>query len=141
MGQDGKTILGFVPDLFFSTKIRDTATYLGHTATISRTTDDLLRKARDLSPDLLIVDLTAEDVNLEEPLTQLRLEAKTPPTPLLAFTTHAAWKQTTPLHHLCNQVVTKEVLARDLPALLQKYLGGETQQPTGEDLGTPKPPL
>jgi DNA-binding NarL/FixJ family response regulator len=126
MTQDGKTILGFVPDLFFSTKIRDTAKYLGHSATISRTTDDLIHKARELSPALIIVDLTAEGVNLEEPLTQLKIEADTAPVPLLAFTTHAAWKQTTPLHHLCNRVVTKEVLARDLPGLLQKYLGPET---------------
>ena len=127
MEQKGKMILGFVPDLFFSTKIRDTAKYLGHTATISRTTDDLIQKAGELSPALIIVDLTAEGVNLEEPLTQLRLEAETAPVPVLAFTTHAAWKQTTPLHRLCDQVVTKEVLARDLPVLLQKYIGAETQ--------------
>lgn len=127
MGQDGKTVLGFVPDLFFSTKIRDTARHLGHETTISRTTDDLIEKARELSPHLIIVDLTAEGVNLEEPLTQLRLETETAPVPLLAFTTHAAWKQTAPLHRLCNQVVTKEVLARELPALLQKYLSAETQ--------------
>ncbi len=127
MEQKGKMILGFVPDLFFSTKIRDTAKYLGHTATISRTTDDLIQKAGELSPILIIVDLTAEGVDLEQPLTQLRLEAETAPVPVLAFTTHAAWKQTAPLHRLCNQVVTKEVLARDLPVLLQKYLGAETQ--------------
>ncbi|MEE9221426.1 MAG: hypothetical protein V3U34_07875, partial [candidate division NC10 bacterium] len=71
--------------------------------------------------------LTAEGVDLEQPLTQLRLEAETAPVPVLAFTTHAAWKQTTPLHRLCDQVVTKEVLARDLPVLLQKYIGAETQ--------------
>jgi CheY-like chemotaxis protein len=126
MRQGGKTILGFIPDLFFSTKVRDTAKYLGHTAEISRTMDDLIRKARELSPNLLILDLTAEEVNLEEPLTHLRGETQTTPTPLLAFTTHAAWKQTAPLHRLCNEVVTKEAFARDLPALLQKYLGGET---------------
>jgi DNA-binding response OmpR family regulator len=127
MEQKGKMILGFVPDLFFSTKIRDTAKYLGHTATISRTTDDLIQKAGELSPILIIVDLTAEGVDLEQPLTQLRLEAETAPVPVLAFTTHAAWKQTTPLHRLCDQVVTKEVLARDLPVLLQKYIGAETK--------------
>lgn len=126
MEQEGKMILGFVPDLFFSTKIRDTAKYLGHTATISRTTDDLIQKVGELSPILIIVDLTAEGVDLEEPLTQLRLEAETTPVPVLAFTTHAAWKQTSPLHRLCDQVVTKEVLARDLPVLLQKHIGAET---------------
>jgi len=124
MGQDGKMILAFVPDLFFSTKIQDTAKHLGHTATVSRTPDDFVRKAQELSPALLIVDLTAEGTSLEELLMQLRRE--TSPIPLLAFTTHAAWKQTAPLHRLCDQVVTKEALARDLPALLGKYLGGET---------------
>jgi len=127
MGQDGKMILAFVPDLFFSTKIQDTAKHLGHTATISRTTDDFVRKAQELSPALLIVDLTAEGMGLEELLAKLRIETETAPIPLLAFTTHAAWKQTAPLHRLCNQVVTKDELSRDLPALLTKYLGAETQ--------------
>ena len=127
MKQDGKMILGFVPDLFFSTKIRDTAQYLGHSATIARTTDDLIQKARELSPTLIIVDLTAEGVNLDESLTRLRGEAMAATVPLLAFTTHAAWKQTTPLHHLCTQVVTKEVFARELPTLLQKYISAEPQ--------------
>ena len=126
MTQDGKRILGFVPDLFFSTKIRDTARYLGHSATIARTTDDLIQKVKELSPTLIIVDLTAAGVNLEEPLARLRIEAEAAAVPLLAFTTHAAWKQTAPLHHLCTQVVTKEVFARELPALLQKYLSAET---------------
>ena len=126
MAHQGKTILGFIPDLFFSTKVRDTAKHMGHTAEMSRTTDDLIQKARALSPNLLIVDLTAEDVDLADRLTQLRGETQTAVIPLLGFTTHAAWKQTDPLHPLCNQVVTKEVFSRDLPALLQKYLGGET---------------
>lgn len=127
MGQDGKTILAYVPDLFFSTKIQDTAHHLGHTATISRTTGDLFQKVRELSPALVIVDLTAEEGSLEESLMQLRAETETAPAPLLAFTTHAAWKRTAPLHRLCNEVVTKEALARDLPALLQKYLGAEAE--------------
>lgn len=127
MGRDGKTILAFVPDLFFSTKIQDTAKHLGHAATISRTPDDFVRKAQELSPALLIVDLTAEGMGLEELLAKLRLETEAAPIPLLAFTTHAAWKQTAPLHRLCNQVVTKDELSRDLPALLAKYLGAETQ--------------
>ena len=127
MGRDGKTILAFVPDLFFSTKIQDTAKHLGHAATISRTPDDFIQKARELAPALLIVDLTTEGMNLEEALTRLRRETERAPIPLLAFTTHAAWKQTAPLHHLCNQVVTKDELSRDLPALLAKYLGAETQ--------------
>jgi len=127
MGRDGKTILAFVPDLFFSTKIQDTAKHLGHTATISRTTDDFVRKAQELSPALLIVDLTAQGTSLEELLMQLRRESQASPVPLLAFTTHAAWKQTAPLHRLCSQVVTKDELSRDLPALLAKYLGAETQ--------------
>jgi CheY-like chemotaxis protein len=127
MGRDAKTILAFVPDLFFSAKIQDTAKHLGHTATVSRSTADFVRNAQDLSPALLIVDLTAEGMGLEELLAKLRLETETAPIPLLAFTTHAAWKQTAPLHRLCNQVVTKDELSRDLPALLAKYLGAETQ--------------
>ena len=75
---------------------------------------------------LLVVDLTAQGTSLEGTLTQLRREPQASPIPLLAFTTHAAWKQTAPLHRLCDQVVTKEALARDLAALLGKYLGGET---------------
>jgi CheY-like chemotaxis protein len=127
MGRDAKTILAFVPDLFFSAKIQDTAKHLGHTATVSRSTADFVRNAQDLSPALLIVDLTAEETGLDDVLMRLRAEERTASIPLLAFTSHVAWKQTAPLHRLCDQVVTKEVLARDLPALLTKYLDGETR--------------
>ena len=127
MGRDAKTILAFVPDLFFSAKIQDTAKHLGHTATVSRSTADFVRNAQDLSPALVIVDLTAEETGLDDVLMRLRAEERTASIPLLAFTSHAAWKQTAPLHRLCDQVVTKEALARDLPVLLTKYLDGETR--------------
>src|SRR3989304_1682441 len=111
MGQDGKTILAFVPDLFFSTKIQDTAKHLGHTATISRTPDDFVRKAQELSPALLIVDLTAEGTSLEELLMQVRRGSPGSPPP-----------------------------PRDLAALLGKHLGGETKESGTAHHGTPKSP-
>ena len=39
--------------------------------------------------------------------------------PVLAFTTHAAARQTQPWHARCRRVVTKETLTQELPELLK----------------------
>ena len=118
---DPKDIVALVPDLFFSTKISETARHLGRSVQIVRKPEVLSEAVTTHAPRLVILDLTAQ-VNYDALLTAIRNRDGEGPT-ILAFTTHADWKQTLPLHPLCDQVVTKDQLTRELPALLQKHLG------------------
>ncbi len=115
-------ILGFVRDLFFSSKIAETAKALGYPYFFARTEAEFFSRLETNPPALLIVDLTAANLDLASLFDVL--ETKKPGLPVLGFTTHALWRATSPVHGRCQKVVTKEAMAKDLPEILQGFLGG-----------------
>ena len=118
----GQAILGLVRDLFFSSKIAETAKALAYPCVFARTEAEFFARLESGRPGLLIVDLTASGLDLGSFFDAL--DAKNPGIPVLAFTTHALWRTTSPVHGRCRKVVTKETLASDLPQILQGFLGG-----------------
>ena len=117
----GQGILGFVRDLFFSSKIAETAKALAYPYFFARTEAEFFSRLEDGRPALLIIDLTTTDLDLVSFFAALH--AKNPGIPVLAFTTHALWRTTSPVHARCQKVVTKETLAGELPEILQGFLG------------------
>ena len=105
------TVLAFIPDLFFSTKVGAICAAIGLPFLVARTEADLLAKAETSGRAILLVDLTTPVV--EGLLTRLR-EGPAAALPLLGFTTHADWKRTKPLHDRCDRVITKDDIATDL---------------------------
>jgi CheY-like chemotaxis protein len=114
-------ILGFVRDLFFSSKIAETAKGLGYPYVFARTETEFFSRLESGGPALLIVDLTAPGLDLVSFFDALGV--KNSGIPVLAFTTHALWRTTSPVHARCQKVVTKEMLASELPEILQGFLG------------------
>jgi CheY-like chemotaxis protein len=112
-------ILVLVRDLLFSSRIAETARRLGHPCRAARSVEEF-RAHLGESPGLLMMDLTAQGMDLEAALAAV--EAAGRPAPLLAWTTHALWKTTRPLHARCDRVVTREELTEKLPELLTGYL-------------------
>jgi len=120
-------LLGFVRDLFFSSKIAETAKGLGYPCVFARTETEFFSRLEGGGPGLLIVDLTTPGLDLVSFFDALH--AKNPGDPVLAFTTHALWRTTSPVHARCQKVVTKETLSSDLPQILQSFLGGAPAPP------------
>jgi hypothetical protein len=112
-------ILALVRDLLFSSRIAETARRLGHPCRVVRSVEDFQARLGE-SPGLIMVDLTAQGMDLEAAL--VAVDAAGRPAPLLAWTTHALWKTTRPLHARCDRVVTREELTEKLPELLTGYL-------------------
>jgi hypothetical protein len=112
-------VLVLVRDLLFSSRIAETARRLGRPCQVARSVEDFQARLGE-SPGLLMVDLTAQGLDLEAALAAV--EAAGRPAPLLAWTTHALWKSTRPLHARCDRVVTREELTEKLPELLTGYL-------------------
>jgi hypothetical protein len=112
-------VLVLVRDLLFSSRIAETARRLGRPCRVARSVEDFQARLGE-SPGLLMVDLTAQGLDLEAALAAV--EAAGRPAPLLAWTTHALWKSTRPLHARCDRVVTREELTEKLPELLTGYL-------------------
>jgi hypothetical protein len=116
----GSVILVHARDLLFSSRIGETALRLGLPFRAARTLDDL-RRGLGEKPGLVLLDLTASDLDMGAALDAV--DAAGRPAPVLAWTTHTLWKTTRPLHDRCDRVVTREALTAELPDLLTRYLG------------------
>lgn len=112
-----ETVLAFIPDLFFSTKVGAICAGLGRPLVVARTEADLMAKVAGGGPGVLLVDLTAPAA--EGVLARLR-EGATADLPLLGYTTHADWKRTKPLHDRCNRVITKDDIAANFAGELEQ---------------------
>lgn len=111
------TVVAFIPDLFFSTKVGAICGGLGRPFVVARTEADLMAKVAAVGPAVLLVDLTAPAV--ERVLARLR-DGATADLPLLGYTTHADWKRTKPLHDRCDRVITKDDIAANLAGELEQ---------------------
>jgi DNA-binding NtrC family response regulator len=114
-----RTVVAYVRDLLFSSRIGETARRLGYPFRVARSVEDF-RTALSERPALVMVDLTASGTDLDAVLATV--EAAGRPAPVLAWTTHALWKATRPHHGRCDRVVTREALTEKLPELLQEYV-------------------
>jgi bacterioferritin (cytochrome b1) len=81
-----------------------------------------------------MVDLTAQGLDLDAALAAV--EAAGRPAPVLAWTTHALWRATRPLHARCDRVVTRETLTLELPELLRRHLEGSRAGKTAQEEAT-----
>jgi CheY-like chemotaxis protein len=111
-------IVAVARDLLFSSRIGETARRLGLPFRAARSVDEL-RVALAERPALVMLDLTASGLDLGAALDAI--DAAGRPAPVLAWTTHVAWKATSPLHGRCDRVVTRETLTERLPELLRDH--------------------
>jgi hypothetical protein len=108
-----------VRDLLFASRIRETARRLGYPVRSAATVPELEAGLAE-RPRLVMLDLAGRDLDLEGALAAI--EAAGRPAPVLAWTTHALWKASRPLHDRCTRVITREQLTAELPDLLRAYL-------------------
>lgn len=113
-----RRIVALVRDLLFSSRIGETARRLNYPFRAARTVDDF-RVALSETPGLIMLDLTAQGLDLREAFSTIEEAGR--PAPVLGWTTHALWKTTKPLHAGCDRVVTRETLTEELPQLLRWY--------------------
>lgn len=114
-----KPILALVRDLLFSSRIGEVAKRLEYPFHAARTVEEFRGALAD-KPGLIMVDLTADALDLDAALRAVEAAGRL--APVLAWTTHALWKTTKPLHARCDRVVTRETLTEELPQLLREYL-------------------
>ena len=127
IGDAPGTVVAYVRDLLFSSRIAETARRLGYPFRAARSLEDL-QTALAGQPGLVMLDLTASGLDLEAALRAVEDAGR--PAPVLGWTTHVLWKTTKPFHDRCDRVVTREQLTEELPELLRGYLeaGGAAQR-------------
>ncbi len=120
-----RPILVHARDLLFSSRIGETAKRLGLPYRAARTLEDFRAGLAD-GPGLIMLDLAGPAADVTAALEAV--EAAGRPAPVLAWTTHAAWKATKPYHARCDRVVTRETLTAELPELLVRHRGAEVRE-------------
>jgi CheY-like chemotaxis protein len=115
-----RKILAAVEDMFFASKIRATAEALGVNVKFHRRLESLVAAAGEQSPDLIVVDLHNEKLDVIELARQLKSNEGSRDIPLLGFFSHVQTDlQRGAVEAGFNQVIPRSVFSRDLAAILK----------------------
>ena len=116
------SILAFVTDLLFQSKINEVARNLHYAVQFETKPEKFLEAFQSHQPKLVLVDLTAKGVDFLSFFQIFYKNTASEGCAVVGYTTHGDWKQTEPLHQYCGQVLTKNVFVQNLPNLILGYL-------------------
>ena len=114
-----RTVVAVVDDMFFASKIRATAEALAVEIAFPRNRELFLAKIAEQKPDLIVVDLHNQKVDVLELVRQLKSMEQFAGVPLLGFFSHVQKElQQAALAAGCDQVIPRSVFSRDLAQIL-----------------------
>ena len=114
-----RTVIAAVDDMFFVSKIRETAKALGMVVKFPRTLEALRATINEELPGLILVDLHNQKLNPIEVANELRSHDKSRSVPLLGFFSHVQTDlQRQALEAGYNEVIPRSIFARDLANIL-----------------------
>ena len=120
-----RTVLVAVDDLFFSSKISETARQLGISLLFARSQDEIIARALSEKPALLIVDLNSTRCNPVETIGQIKDDADLRHIPIVGFLSHVqADLKVKATMAGCDRVMPRSVFAAHLPKILGEYTAG-----------------
>lgn len=121
-----------VEDLLFRSKIGETATQLGITASFPRSPKKLEAALRDAPPDLLILDLNSSRFEPLGLLRSVRSEDATRDVETVGFLSHVQKDLAVAAKEAgCDRVMARSAFTKDLP----KVLAGEGPSDTVDEAG------
>ncbi len=116
-----RTVVAAVDDMFFVSKIRETAKALGMVVKFPRSMEALRALVGEEPPGLIIVDLHNQKLNPIELATHLRADDKLTAVPLLGFFSHVeADLQRQALEAGYNEVIPRSIFASDAARLIRQ---------------------
>lgn len=114
-----RTVVAAVEDMFFVSKIRETAKALGMIANFPRRADILLTTISEDPPDLIVVDLHSQKFNAIELAGELKSNESLKAIPLLGFYSHVQVElQRQAVEAGYDQVIPRSVFFKDLASIL-----------------------
>ena len=114
-----RTVLAIVDDMFFASKIRATAEALDVAISFPRTREMLFQKAREVVPDLILIDLHHQRFDPIGAAAELKADPELKQIPLLGFFSHVQTDlQRNAVAAGVDQVIPRSVFSRDLAMIL-----------------------
>lgn len=117
--ENQRRVVAGVPDLFFASKIGETARQLGVAVEFASSGQALLEKASP-APSLVILDLGAASLDPISLITQLKANPALGSARVVGFVNHERTDLVEQARQAgCDQVLTRGAFAKDLPSLLR----------------------
>jgi len=118
-------VLVAVDDLFFSSKISETAKHLSIPLVFARSQDEVIARALTEKPVLLIVDLNSTRCQPVETILQIKEDADLRHIPVVGFLSHVqADLKVKATMAGCDRVLPRSVFTIHLPEILAEYTAG-----------------
>lgn len=122
MPQKPRKILAAVDDLFFVVKINDAAKRSGFEVEFLKSAQEILDRARQETPALIIVDLNARSVKPVELIARLRAEESLKRVSIIAFVSHLeADLKTRAQAAGASMVLARSAFSMNLPQILKRH--------------------
>ena len=123
-------ILAVVDDLFFVSKLQETARLVGAQLATVRAAAFHLDDLRRQKPALIIFDLNTTSGNAADLIRQLKSDAELKEIPVLAFFSHVQVElQRAAQEAGCDQILPRSQFTATLPQLLRQFVPGAQPAP------------
>jgi CheY-like chemotaxis protein len=117
-------VVALVADLIFASRIRGTAQAAGVQAITVRSAAELLQRAGELQPSLILVDLDARAADPPTAIARLKEDPQTRDIPILAFGSHVQREAIEAARAAgADRVLARSAFVRELPFLLRRLDG------------------
>ncbi|MGA2328798.1 MAG: response regulator [Bryobacteraceae bacterium] len=124
MQKQPKKLLAAVGELFFTVKIGDAAKRAGLEVEFVKTDKDLLDKARQDQPVLIIFDLNFSAIQPLKVISKLKSSAELKSISLIGYLSHAQGELKQKAHEAgCNMVLARLAFSQSLPQILKRHSG------------------
>jgi PleD family two-component response regulator len=124
MQKQAKKILAAVEDLFFTVKITDAAKRAGLNVEFIKNEKDLLDRARDQKPTLIIFDLNFNAMQPLKLIPKLKSNAELKSISLIGYLSHVQGELKQKAHETgCDMVLARSALSQNLPQILKRHAG------------------
>ena len=122
--QESKKVLAVVGDLFFTVKIADAAKRAGLGLEFIKDHQQVLDKAKELKPTLIILDLNFDAVEPVMLIGQLKADPATKGISLIGYLSHvqAELKQVAQ-EAGCNMVMARSAFSQNMPQIFRRHSG------------------
>ncbi len=124
MPQKPRKILAVVEDLFFVVKINDAAKRSGFLCEFLKSEQDVLDRAMQEPPMMIIVDLNARSVKPVELIARLRAEESLKRVSIIAFVSHVEAELKNRAQSAgASMVLARSAFSTNLPQILTRHSG------------------
>ncbi|MGE5570142.1 MAG: hypothetical protein ACM3S5_13990 [Rhodospirillales bacterium] len=124
MQKQPKKLLAAVDDLFFTVKISDAAKRAGLQVEFIKNEKDLLDKAKEERPALIIFDLNFGAIQPLKVISKLKSNAELKSISLIGYLSHVQGELKQKAHETgCDMVLARSALSQNLPQILKRHAG------------------